>query len=112
MPDWHFTSIFFPYPGTDLYLLCKERGLLKSPLDIEMERIKATLDLDGLSRRQIQKLYIWFDYYVYKGRKPIYKILAKVMVSFLRRGAYSFYLYQRLIYAGFFRWLRNKFRMY
>ena len=27
-PDWHETSIFYPYPGTKLYSLCEDRGLL------------------------------------------------------------------------------------
>ncbi|MFA5335872.1 MAG: radical SAM protein [Candidatus Omnitrophota bacterium] len=31
-PDWHFVSIFYPYPGTDLYAYCAGKGLIKNPL--------------------------------------------------------------------------------
>lgn len=107
LPDWHFTSIFFPYPGTDLYFLCKYQGLLEKPIDIEMERKKAILDLPGFTKKQIQKNYIWFDYYVYKGHKPIYKILAKVLLSKLQSKSYLNFFLKRLSHLVFFKWLRN-----
>ncbi len=105
LPDWHFTYIFFPYPGTDLYSLCQEQGLLQEPLDTEMERSKAVLDLPGFPKKQIQKSYVWFDYYVYKGRKPIYKILARVLVSKFRSSYHLNYFYRRLTRLFFFKWL-------
>lgn len=80
LPDGHLTSIFYPYPGTDLYTLCKKQGLLNGLLDKGIERRKAVLDLPGFSKKQIQKSYSWFDYYVYKGYKPIYKLLALVLI--------------------------------
>ena len=79
-PDTQMLSIFYPYPGTDLYSLCKEQGLLQEPLSTDMERSKAVLNLPGFTKKQIQKNYIWFNYYVYKGYKPTYKILASVIV--------------------------------
>ena len=112
LPDWHWTSIFFPYPGTDLYFLCKEQGLLKKPLDTEMERMKTTLDLPGFTKKQIQKSYIWFDYYVYKGHKPIYKILSLVLKSKLRSKSYLNIFLRRLSRLVFFNWLRNVLREY
>lgn len=112
LPDWHLTSIFFPYPGTDLYFLCKEQGLLKKPLDTEIERMKATLDLPGFTKKQIQKSYIWFDYYVYKGHKPIYKILSLVLKSKLRSKSYLNIFFRRLSRLVFFNWLRNVSRKY
>jgi radical SAM superfamily enzyme YgiQ (UPF0313 family) len=112
LPDWHFTSIFFPYPGTDLYFLCKEQGLLKKPLDTEIERMKATLDLPGYTKKQIEKSYIWFDYYVYKGRKPIYKILGLVLKSKLRSKSYLNIFLKKLSRLIFFNWLRNVLRKY
>lgn len=92
-PDWHFTSIFYPYPGTDLYSLCKEKRLLHDGGATDSERTKAVLDMPGFSRRQIQKSYIWFDYYVYRGFKPLYLILSKVFLSYLRTSSFG----QRLI---------------
>ena len=107
LPDWCMTSIFFPYPGTDLYFLCKRQGLLKKGLDTERERMKATLDLPGFSKKQIQKSQIWFNYYVYKGHKPIYKILTQVLRSKLSSKSYLNYFYRRLLRLCFFKWLRN-----
>lgn len=84
LPDWHFTSIFFPYPGTDLYRLCMQQGLIKGPLASDMERQQATLDLPGFSRKQINKSYTWFDYYIYRGCRPLFKILTDVFVLKLK----------------------------
>jgi hypothetical protein len=90
------TSIFFPYAGTDLYRLCKLQGLLDGLLDVRMERKKANLDLPGFSKKQIQKNYIWFYYYVYNGLKPKYKILAHVLRAKLESMYYLNYCYRRL----------------
>lgn len=79
LPDRLSTSIFFPYPGTDLYALCKRQGLLKEPLDTLRERSRAVLDYPGFTKKQIDKSYIWFDYYVYRGSRALYKILIQVI---------------------------------
>ncbi len=79
LPDTQLLSIFYPYPGTDLYSLCKEQGLFKGSIDTDMERSKAVLDLPEFPKEQIQKNYIWFDFHVYRGHRSIYKILASVM---------------------------------
>ncbi|MDP8233675.1 MAG: radical SAM protein [Candidatus Saelkia tenebricola] len=63
-PDWDFTSIFFPYPGTALHSICKRQGLLKKNLDTRKERQRAVLDMPGLSRREIQRSFKFFHYYV------------------------------------------------
>ena len=96
-PDFHYTSIFYPYPGTVLYSLCEQQGLLKKDLDTEMERCKANLGLPGFTKRQIQKSYLWFDYYLYKGYKPTYKLLAKVLASRIRLN----YSYRRIKHSWF-----------
>lgn len=94
LPDWHWTSIFFPYPGTDLYKVAKNLDLLKADSDFVPERNKATLDLPGFSKKQIQKSYEWFEYDVYKGIKPVYKILAKVFITKLKTNLYFIYFYR------------------
>ncbi|UCH37115.1 MAG: glycosyltransferase, partial [Candidatus Bathyarchaeota archaeon] len=72
LPNWHYLSIFYPYPGTDLHNLCEEMGVLpKDLLDLELERISAPLDFPDFRKKQIQKAFIWFDYYVYKDHKPM-----------------------------------------
>lgn len=78
-PDNHTTSIFYPYSGTKLYSICKEKGLIRKPLNPDWERQKARLDFPGFSRRQIERKYVWFDYYIYKGHKPIAEIMANVL---------------------------------
>src|SRR3972149_4277130 len=97
-PDSLMVSIFYPYPGTDLHSLCKEQGLLHEQLNQDMERSKAILNLPGFPKKQIQKNYIWFDFYVYKGYKPMYKILASVMA----RTVHSNYSLNR-----FYRWITS-----
>lgn len=103
MPDFCYNYIFYPYPGTLLYSLCKEKGLLKRCPDIEMERSKATLDLPGFRKKQIQKSYLWFDYCFYKGYKPEYKLLASVLALKVR----SNYFYRRIKHYRFFQQLRR-----
>ncbi|MDD5098038.1 MAG: radical SAM protein [Candidatus Omnitrophica bacterium] len=94
LPDWHWTSIFFPYPGTELYKTAENLGLLKADPDFIPERNKAFLDLPGFSRRQIQKSFEWFEYDVYKGIKPIHKILVKVFITKLKTNLYFVYFYR------------------
>lgn len=80
LPDWHNTSIFFPYPGTDLHRICIERGLLKEELNNNLERRQAALDLPDFPKKEINKSFVWFDYYVYKGHRPLYKILRSILI--------------------------------
>lgn len=112
LPDWHLTSIFFPYPGTDAYSLCEKQGLLKGSSGPEIERMKATLDLPGFNKKQIQKSYIWFDYYVYKGRKSMYKILGRVLRAYFLSKPYSAIFWKKLLRLPLFRNLRDKYGEY
>ncbi|HAH21848.1 MAG TPA: hypothetical protein DCL49_13230 [Candidatus Omnitrophica bacterium] len=96
LPDQHYTSIFFPYPGTDLYHKCEKRELLGSHRDVEMERSRATLSLPGFSKRQIQKSYIFFDYYVFKGHKPMRKIADRVIVSACMSNRILYHVYLKI----------------
>lgn len=100
LPDYCNNSIFYPYQGTELYLECKKQGLLKESMETVMERKIAVLDPPGFSKKQIQKSYIWFEYYVFKGRKPLYKILLNALDLKLRTksNALCFYL-QRYLFS-------------
>lgn len=106
LPDRHYTGIFYPYPGTRLYSLCKEWGLLKGNLKTKMERSEALLDLPGFNKRQIKKSYIWFDYNIYKGHKPIYKILLKVFVTSLRSHPFLYLTFRKIVRIPILRKLR------
>lgn len=110
LPDWHFTSIFFPYPGTELYAVCKRQGLLKTPLNTDMERANAVLDLPKFSKRQIKKSYTLFDYYVYKGRKPMIKILALMWETILSSNSNINFFLRRILQLYVFKSVRLAFR--
>lgn len=84
-PDLVMTSIFHPYPGTDLYETCKARGLLKQGRDSTAERFRAVLDLPEFPRRKIQQAFDWFDFRIYKGQRPLHYRLRRT----LRNKAYS-----------------------
>ena len=82
-PDWYYLSNFFPYPGTKLADLCEEMGLLKGKIDYNCERQKAVIDYPTFSKKKIQKRFLLFEYDVYKGEKPLYKIIARIIVRVL-----------------------------
>lgn len=64
-----FYSIFFPYPGTELYHRCQNENLLPPKINTDAERFRATLNLPGFSRRQIQHEFNWLFYNVYKNHR-------------------------------------------
>ena len=111
MPDISIPHVFFPYPGTELYNLCKKLKLLPKVLDTDLERCKATLDLKGFSKKQIQDSYVWFDYDVYKGHKPMYKILFKVLISRLISNTFLHNIYRKITYLAIFKQFRKIIRL-
>jgi anaerobic magnesium-protoporphyrin IX monomethyl ester cyclase len=84
-PDGYFLYLFYPYPGTEIHRQLEEKGLLQSNrLDTPYERIRAVLDLPSYPRRRLMRDYLWFDYDVFRGHKPLLKILLTVMRTRLR----------------------------
>jgi anaerobic magnesium-protoporphyrin IX monomethyl ester cyclase len=70
-PDYHYLSIFYPYPGTKLHTLCETSGWLpRDLLASSQERVRAALDYPTLHRGQIQKAFAWFDAYVFGDTRP------------------------------------------
>jgi len=59
-------------------------NLLQKRMDIKMERRFAILNLPGFTKKQIQRNYRWFNYYVYKGYKSRIKLILNVILGFLR----------------------------
>lgn len=108
-PDKTFNHIFFPYPGTKLYSICKEQGLLPKVIDTDLERCKAILDLPRFTKKQIHKAFVWFDYNVFKGHKPLFKILPKVLISCLMSNSFLHYFYRKLSCSKSFKKLRKSF---
>lgn len=82
-PDHVMTSIFHPYPGTDLYETCEEQRLL--PPNMTAERFRAAIDYPQFSRRDIQRGFDWFDFRIYKGKRSLQYRLRRT----LRNKAYS-----------------------
>ncbi len=106
-PDHHYLYIFFPYPGTELHRVAKERGLLYQPLETELERRRAALDLPEFPREQVLSNYVWFEYNVRKGWKPLYKILATVLVAKINTSPRIFHFLRTLLRNSPLRVLRN-----
>jgi len=78
-PQHIYLSIFYPFPGTDLYLRAKEMKLFEEDIvDPRSEKKKATLDLPGFPKKRIQREYRLFPYKAFKGKRPIYVILANM----------------------------------
>lgn len=88
-PDSSRTSIFFPYPGTELHRLCAARGLLPPQIATDRERCRAVLDLPDFPRRKIQECYDHFDLYVAHTNPVVrrLRILAARWVGPLSRWA-------------------------
>lgn len=96
-PDGHFTGIFFPYPGTELYDTCVKQGLLKGSLDTQTERKQANIDLPNFTKAQVQSAYAWFDYRVYKGHKPLWIILIRVITAKIRSNPTTNFLFRKIV---------------
>lgn len=94
-PDGHYTGIFFPYPGTELYTMCIEKGLIQKASFVKMERRQPIMSLPSFSKFQIKSAYIWFDFHVYKGFKPIWKILTQVVLVKISSSPTVLFLYQK-----------------
>lgn len=82
-PDWHATSIFFPYQGTRLYEKAFEMGVIPQKIDFSCERQKAILDLPGFTKQQIQRSFDSFHLEVYKKSKK--RNLIKLIIYFIQK---------------------------
>lgn len=96
-PDGHYTGIFFPYPGTELYNMCVREGFINTPIDWKMERKKPVIDFPGFSKPQIQKAYTWFNYNVYKGYKPLWWVLMQTVLTKVRSSMTLNFLFRRIV---------------
>lgn len=65
-PDFLASSIFLPYPGTELYYLCKERGWIQENTDIpSSHRVKSIMNYPHISAKEIEKWKKWFRFKVF-----------------------------------------------
>jgi len=77
-PDRSYQSVFIPYPGTDLYDVCKDQGLVKNHFGVTFERQKALVDMPGFAKKEIEHAYKWFEFRIYKGQKNLFSRLQYV----------------------------------
>lgn len=101
-PDWFLLSVFFPYPGTQLYDKCVELGLLDISPDPDLERRKAVLDLPGFSKRQVNRHRDWFPMFVYRGHRPLKEILWLVSMAKIYSNRRLIDIHRRFL-GGFMR---------
>ncbi|MBF0104194.1 MAG: B12-binding domain-containing radical SAM protein [Deltaproteobacteria bacterium] len=94
LPDANFLSVFFPYPGTGLYNTCFERGIELDSSDDVMERYVPVLNLPEFSNRQVTHYFRWFDWYVYRGRRPILGLLYAALYRTIRAHARLYKIYR------------------
>ncbi len=96
-PNRSLTSIFYPYPGTDLFTACREQGLGNRNDKPAAERCRAMLDLPGFSRTEIQRAFDWFEYRVYAGHRPWHFRCRKMLRNKAGAQAWSHYIFMRLL---------------
>ena len=88
-PDYIQVSVFYPYPGTELYNICRENNFLTKENDkitgyFETESV---LNLPTLSKKQIKNFWTEIDCIVfentlekdYRKLKPLYRISSKIL---------------------------------
>lgn len=105
-PEDTHLSIFFPYPGTDLFNVCSEKGLLKKQNDFFEEREDAVLDTEDFPAKSVEKCYARFDLSVYRGKKNLLALLQKYFYKryvVKKRTLLRGYLFLRKLIGTFFR---------
>ena len=106
-PDWFLLSVFFPYPGTELYDTCCNLGLLDGPVDPYMERRRPVLDLPGFSKRQVGRRRDWFPLLVYRGHRPLKELLWLVAMAKIYSNHRLADMHRRLMEMYYSRKSRN-----
>jgi hypothetical protein len=73
--------VFFQYPGTRLYDMCVEQGLLEMPPDGKLERRRPVLELPGFSKRAVGRRHTWSALLIYGGYRPLREVLWLVTMA-------------------------------
>ena len=102
--------MFYPYPGTELASICEEKGLLDERMDMQnvRERVEPILNLPDFSKKQVLRSYIWFDYNVFKGHKPLRNILIRVLLRKVMTSPPLVKCFRFLLNIPLFMDLKNK----
>ncbi len=96
-PDRLHESIFYPYPGTDLFKLSADLKLFDpARIDKTAERSRACLDLDGFPRWRIFFEYLFITWRVFHGRRSIFLIGERIVYKMFSAMPASMSLIYRL----------------
>lgn len=95
-PDMHYTGIFFPYQGTEIYDICIREKFIKGPIENKLERLQPVIDFPHFSKSQIQKAYIWFNYRVYKGHKPLWGLLKQTFLVKVHSSVFLKFFFRKI----------------
>jgi anaerobic magnesium-protoporphyrin IX monomethyl ester cyclase len=83
-PDHVYLYIYHPYPGTDLYQIEKDRGLITDYIiHTDSERKTPILDRPGFSKKQVRMEYILFYVRALHGIYPNSRILRLTLGNLL-----------------------------
>jgi len=107
-PEGHFTGIFFPYPGTQLYNTCIQQRLIQGNPRTQMERKQPIIELPNFSKTQIRNAYTWFNYHVYRRNRPLWRILIQVIAVKIQSNPTANLLFRKIVRLPMLRQLRAK----
>ena len=96
-PDGHYTGIFYPYPGTELYNTCVQKGLILGAMDAKKERRQPIIENPNFTKTQIQRAYTWFNFRVYRGHKPLVRLLAQLVLAKIRSNPIANSWFQKIV---------------
>lgn len=83
-PDVISVSVFYPYPGTELYDYCLEKGYLdpeESLPENYVSRRESLLELPGFPKPDIARCFRWFGFHVFKKHAPVKAVGYKLIYS-------------------------------
>jgi radical SAM superfamily enzyme YgiQ (UPF0313 family) len=111
-PAMVFLSIYHPYPGTDLYRVAVEQGLLpRERVDVAAERARSVLALPAFPRWLIRAEYVLFWWRVFRGRWSMARILVETAKAAIAGSPRLWPIYQRVQWhSAVFRFLRARYR--
>ena len=96
-PDWFLLSVFFPYPGTELYDICRKMGLLERDPDPYLERRRPVLDLPDLSKWQVGWRRTWFPFLIYRGHRSLKEVLWLVAMAKIYSSRRLISIHRRIV---------------
>ncbi len=105
-----YLSIFYPYPGTRLFTVAKDMGLIEKEQRYGYERSRPNLELVGFPSKKLIHEYVWFYYKVYSGHRPFLRVMAKVLRNYLMTNPRLNSIFNKISNQKGFMKIKQKFR--